>query len=234
MSRGQFFDTRAAENTTLADLIPKVAQVSVLKKGGDIEAIRLAAVLRDRITEYSLSRLSTAIVADYRDRRLLEVSGSTVARDMALLHHVAEKARKEWGVGLQSNPFAGVEKPKAAPGRVRQLGDHEARAILIECGRSRGGYLRPVVMLALETAMRQSEIVDLDWGRIDLKKRVARLWTTKNGETRGVPLSWNAVDILEQLPAERNERGERAGRVFPELATEALKVSVTPAPSGRN
>jgi integrase len=139
-----------------------VSTVSVLKKGGDIEATRLSAILRDRIAEYHLSGLTTAIVPDYRDRRLQSVSGSTVARDLALLHHVVEKARKEWGVGLALNPFAGVEKPKAAPGRVRRLAKHEETAILLACKASRGGYLRPVVMLAVETAMRQSEIVGLE------------------------------------------------------------------------
>jgi integrase len=54
---------------------------------------------------------------------------------------------------------------------------------------------------------------------------VARLYETKNGEVRGVPLSWDAVDILTHLPVQSDAEGERVGRVFPDLTPEALKRS---------
>jgi integrase len=75
------------------------------------------------------------------------------------------------------------------------------------------------VALAIETGMRRSELLGLQWSNVDLERRVALLPVTKNGESRGVPLSSRAVAILRSLPASSN------GRVFGELTTDALKQS---------
>lgn len=48
--------------------------------------------------------------------------------------------------------------------------------------------------------MRAGEIVALTWDRVDLKRRVAKLTQTKNGRSREVPLSSEAVRLLEALP----------------------------------
>ena len=54
---------------------------------------------------------------------------------------------------------------------------------------------------------------------MDLERRIAFLPVTKNGESRGVPLSSRALAILRGLPASSN------GRVFGELTTDALQQS---------
>ena len=54
---------------------------------------------------------------------------------------------------------------------------------------------------------------------MDLERRIAFLPVTKNGESRGVPLSSRAPAILRGLPASSN------GRVFGELTTDALQQS---------
>jgi len=45
------------------------------------------------------------------------------------------------------------------------------------------------VQLAIETAMRQGELLRLRWEHIELNRRTAHLPDTKNGEARTVPLS---------------------------------------------
>ncbi|WP_253188296.1 tyrosine-type recombinase/integrase [Rhodobacter sp. 24-YEA-8] len=52
---------------------------------------------------------------------------------------------------------------------------------------------------ATETAMRAGEIVGLRWEKIDLTTRVAKLERTKIGRPRDVPLSGEAVRIIESL-----------------------------------
>ncbi|MCV5198111.1 tyrosine-type recombinase/integrase, partial [Escherichia coli] len=47
--------------------------------------------------------------------------------------------------------------------------------------------LPAIILLALETAMRRSEIAELRWRFIDLDRRVAHLPDTKNGNARDVP-----------------------------------------------
>ncbi|WP_141393899.1 site-specific integrase, partial [Enterobacter hormaechei] len=56
--------------------------------------------------------------------------------------------------------------------------------------------------LALETAMRQGEILNLQWEYIDLQHGVAHLPDTKNGSSRDVPLSRKARNLLQMMPAQ--------------------------------
>ncbi len=65
--------------------------------------------------------------------------------------------------------------------------------------------------------MRQGEIVGLRWRHVNMARRTALLPDTKNGESRTVPLSSVAVDLLKALPRSIN------GEVFPGVTTEAVK-----------
>lgn len=69
-------------------------------------------------------------------------------------------------------------------------------------------WMKPLVELALETAMRRGELLALRW-QIDLDRRVAHLSVTKNGEARSVPLSSAAMGILQGLTK------SPCGSVFP-------------------
>jgi integrase len=56
------------------------------------------------------------------------------------------------------------------------------------------------LLLALETALRASELTGLTWDRVSLKRRVLRLSAaTKSGHGRDVPLSTEAVRLLRLL-----------------------------------
>jgi integrase len=70
-------------------------------------------------------------------------------------------------------------------------------------------WMTPLVLLALETAMRRGELLALKWEDIDLGQRTATLWETKNGQTRVAPLSTQAIKILKELPRSID------GRVLP-------------------
>jgi len=70
-------------------------------------------------------------------------------------------------------------------------------------------WMHPLVVIALETAMRRGEILALEWKDVDLHRRVATLQDTKNGERRSVPLSTKAATTLANLPR------SSSGKVFP-------------------
>ena len=70
-------------------------------------------------------------------------------------------------------------------------------------------WMLPLVQLALQTAMRRSELLGLRWEHIDLGRRTIYLQLTKNGTSRTVPLSTKAIEILRSMPRSIN------GRVFP-------------------
>lgn len=110
-----------------------------------------------------------------------------------------------------------MRRPQGAKPRDRRLVGDEAQRLLAACTDARNPFLLPIVKLAIETAMRQGEIVSLDWKHVDLKKCVAYLPETKNGEPRGVPLSTTAVATIRALPR------STTGKLFPGVTTEAVK-----------
>jgi integrase len=72
--------------------------------------------------------------------------------------------------------------------------------------------MKPLIILAIETAMRRGEMLDLQWQHVDLVRCVAHLPLTKNGDSRDIPLSRRAVSVLKTLGADKDRDPER---VFP-------------------
>ncbi len=196
-------------------------EVAIHKKGIEQETIRINAMLRDKMMGYSLSHITSSLIADWRNRRLQCVAGATVNRELAILHHAIEVARKEWGIGLPINPVSDVSRAKQAPGRTRRLSRAEYSALVEGAAHSLNDYILDIIHLAIETAMRRSEIVGLRWELIDLHKRVAHLLDTKNGTNRSVPLSGRAIEVLTSI---KQRRGSicKEGRVFPNLTGSAV------------
>jgi integrase len=219
MDRGVYVSRVEAERQTFGDILKRYAkEVSPTKRGCAEEELRIQALLRRSVSQYSMATLSSQKIAEYRDQRLTEVSSSTVNRELNLIGHVIETARREWGVHLSENPVRLVRRPRTNPPRERRLLPDEEPKLFAGCTESRNEFLLPIVRLALETAMRQGEIVSLRWPHVNVKKRVAFLPETKNGESRGVPLSRAAVKVLKFLP-----RSEKDDSVFPGVTTEAVK-----------
>ncbi|WP_162243866.1 site-specific integrase [Pseudorhodoferax sp. Leaf274] len=114
-----------------------------------------------------------------------------------------------------------VARPKSSKGRNGRLLSGEEDLLLSACAESRRDYLREVVVMALETAMRQSELIALRWELIDLAKQTAHLVDTKNGDSRTVSLSTTAVALLKH----RRPPGRATGQVWTGITTEAVKQS---------
>lgn len=106
-----------------------------------------------------------------------------------------ETARREWR-WIDRNPAKDVRKPPDSPPRRRGVPQQAIDAILDQLTGPVGVEVARAFRFALETAMRASEILSLDWSRVDLARRVAFLPTTKNGAAREVPLSSAAIAIL--------------------------------------
>ncbi|UDM18826.1 site-specific integrase [Vogesella sp. XCS3] len=188
-------------------------RVSILKKGYAQERYRIEQLSRSSLGNLITREITSVDVATYRDQRLAQInpktnkniSAATVRLEMSLLSNCLDIARIEWGV-CDSNPVKNVKKPKTPPGRDRRLTAREERLILRYCHNHSNPELYSIVILALETAMRQGEILKLEWEHINLKTRIAHLPETKNGTKRDVPLSVRARDALIRLGAKTKGR----------------------------
>ena len=152
---------------------------------------------------------------NYRDTRLSEgVSGSTVNRELNMLSRLFDVALRDWQWLDGANPVKGISRPKNSKHRDRRPTDEELRLIETECIRSRNEAVWAVIQFAINTGMRQGEILNLEVNDVDLHARIAHLTDTKNGEDRDVPLNKEATAILSEYT-----NGRVTGRVFTNWTT---------------
>ena len=211
IDKGQFVSVSEAQRTTLGEIILRyLAEVTPTMKGATEDAIRLKAMMRHPIASWSMANLSAARIADFRDERMHQVSAGTVIRELGYLSAIINHARREWGINAP-NPVQLVRKPSSPPARARVLTDAEIAKLLqaLEPTGRRSHWTKPIVQLALATAMRRGELLSLRWEHVDLHTRIALLPDTKNGESRIVPLSSTAIQTLAALPR------HISGAVFP-------------------
>jgi len=211
IQKGSYTNLVLAERTTFAEIIERyIAEVLPNLRGGKADFIRLKALARRPIAKLNIVALTPQKIAQHRDERLKEIAPATVIRELSHFSSIINYARREWGIHI-NNPVALVAKPKNTQGRTRIMDTTETNA-LFEALRPAGRksiWMLPLVRLALETAMRRSELLGLHWEHIDLERRTIFLQLTKNGTSRTVPLSTHAIQILSEIPRMID------GRVFP-------------------
>ncbi|MHB0888052.1 tyrosine-type recombinase/integrase [Acidithiobacillus sp.] len=140
---------------------------------------------------------------------------------LALISHLYTIARSEWGMADLVNPVPLVRKPKLPRGRDRRLAGDEEERLLAVC-EGTNPELADIVRFAIETAMRQAEIMNLTWDRVDFRNHTVFLQDTKNGESRLVPLSVAAEECLKR---QRERRGtDPKGRVWG-YTTDGMRAS---------
>lgn len=220
IDNGVLVDRRAAERSSLAEILERYRrEVTPTKRGARDENLRLKAMALRPFAGIRMAALTSSYLAAYRDDRLKVVSGATVNREFNVLSHAIDTARREWDIYLPFNPCTLVRRPPPGRPRNRRLEGDEEQRLLCHCRQARNSWLSHFVALAIETGMRRSELLGLQWANVDLEKRIAFLPMTKNGESRGVPLSTKAVTVFRALP------GSRSGRVFGDLTVEGIKKS---------
>ena len=208
MVRGVFIPRTALEKMTFGQALIKYRNEITIKKRGEVnETNRINILLKHPLALRSLASLSTRDFCAYRDERALTVCASTIHKDLALISHLFNIARKEWELPIQ-NFIKDVSKPKVDNERCRRLMPEEEVYIMKACEESKAEAITTITKLAIETAMRRGEILTLLWMNVDLTRRTVLLPKTKNGASRKVPLSTRAIAALASWPKSID------GRVF--------------------
>lgn len=183
---------------TVGDAIDRfIRDVCPKRRGARWDELRLLKFKKDspKLTLRPLSKVTSDDMAQWRDRRLGEVSPSSVAREMNLWGALFSIAVREWR-WAGNNPMRGVKRPSDPPARRRGVLPDEVSAIIKHLNGPQGRQVNSAFLLALETGMRAGEILGLTWDHVDLANRFVTLPKTKNGDSRQVPLSTAAANIL--------------------------------------
>ena len=165
----------------------------------------------EKLGNYSLADITPAAIAKCRDELLTTPIGTehkkmrapaTVVRYMASLSQAFKVAVNEWQ-WMPESPMVKVSKPKVSNERLRHLSADEQSRLLEAAKVSANQYLHTILVLALSTGMRYSEIMTLRWVDVlvedDEEIGLILLEKTKNGERRGVPLVRNAFIAIKAM-----------------------------------
>jgi integrase len=60
-------------------------------------------------------------------------------------------------------------------------------------------YLKPIVLTALHTGMRKTEILKLKWKQVDMKNGFIHLSDTKSGKRRSIPINETLYKTLKSI-----------------------------------
>jgi integrase len=141
----------------------------------------------------SLFQITPRLINEYKNKRHSDgVKSATINRELATLKKAFNLALKEWE-WIESNPVSRVSMEPEDNKRDRWLTLHEEETLLKACPY----WLREVVVFALNTGMRLSEILELSWEAVDFSRKTVTVFKSKNKERRTLPLNGSAIELLK-------------------------------------
>jgi len=219
MIEGKHFRSVEARRRTLADAIDRYIEEELPKKRDRKTRLPRLTWWKEKLGHLKLADVTPAVLVEHRNKLTRETytrakpgaagstleegeaarefkrKSATVNRYLAYLSHVFTIARKEWH-WISHNPFDGVSRFGEGKGRVRFLSQEERVRLLAQTARD--PQLHTAVVIALSTAARAGEIVNLRWSDVELKEGRVLLRETKNTEPRAVWLHGEALKLLKE------------------------------------
>ena len=151
----------------------RIKALSAMFKGKDLS----------KITPLKVEQYKAMRIKSYVGRSNKRISPATVNRELACLKHMFTMAIN-WGKA-EDNPVKKVKLFKEDNKRLRYLELNEIEALVGACE----GYLKNIVIIALNTGMRRGEILNLKWSDIDFGNGIIYLLKTKNSKAREIPMN---------------------------------------------
>jgi integrase len=155
------------------------------------------AALNERFGNIPLRRFNSMILEQFQTEKLNSgYKPATVNRHIATIKHMLTKA-VDWNMA-EEEVLKRIRKVKLLQEnnkRLRYLSVDECQNLINCCDE----HLKPIVITALNTEMRKSEVLNLKWDNVDLKHGFILLEITKNGERREIPINTTLRVVLQGL-----------------------------------
>jgi integrase len=186
-------------------------EVVINKRSRIMETKLISYLLKESFVSYKLNFVDSRVVALYRDRALKTLKSSSVRRRLAIVSHMYTIAKKEWGYKIE-NPILNIRKPKSPEPRNRRFTNDELDKLIK--GNRASPKLRLIIQIALETAMRQGEILRVKPEDINGNTLFIPIAKTK---PRTIPLTLKAMTLLNNAELPFNITGNALSKQFKKL-----------------
>jgi len=197
IAEGKWFKRLPGEDFTFKDLIEKyLKEYSATNKAASSHKRdqSLTDHLLEVFRDYYLPDITTAMIADYKVKRRDEkASPRTINYELTLMSHAFNIAIREWE-WIKDNPVRNVRKERINNHIERWLTQDEEERLLKVSPR----WLQKIIVFAINTGLRQSEILDLKWSQVDMARRTITILEQKNRCIDTLPVDETAMDVLRE------------------------------------
>ncbi len=165
-------------------------EVSIHKKCFKLERAIITPLGNEAWSEYPINKITPLVIGKFRDKQREIIKDNTINRKLDVISTIYTTCKKEWGYPV-INPVLGIRRPKNPEPRDRRFTDAEINLLLR--GNRTSELLRTIIAVALETGMRQSEILNIRSEHIKGSTLYIPVAKTK---PRTIPLTKKALLIL--------------------------------------
>lgn len=196
MREDRDFDKKKKCQLTFREIALQYQSLSMPEKS----AIRYAGILQKYLipyfgTHWAIEITPLMVELYCKKRKQDQASIATINLELNVLSGVFT-----WGIKkarlLESNPLTYVKRENPHNERDRVITEKEYARILEHSP----NYLRPIIEVAMNTAMRRSEILNLQWSNVDFTNKLIVLEPeqTKGNEKRIIPMNRTVEKVIRK------------------------------------
>lgn len=216
-------ETRKANGykpSSLAEILQRyLKDVTPLKRNTSFEPGVIRMFMKEAWAHKPIDQISVSEIAAYRDKRLESIKPSSLHRQFCILKHACTIAEREWEWMSPSHVFNRVSIKRQPAQAIKRVSDQDIEKLIDASKDSRNDLIGCAIILAVETGLRRSELLSLEWDDIDTSEGLISLSQTKSGYPRQIPITRRAMAVMSALRARNDASG---GRLLP-MTANALK-----------
>ncbi|KKR11719.1 MAG: site-specific tyrosine recombinase [Candidatus Wolfebacteria bacterium GW2011_GWC2_39_22] len=194
------------EYITFQLLADKYEEYSKINNLGYKKYLSTIKHLREFFGNRNINDITPFLIEKYRiERKSFDIANTTVNREINILRKMFSIAvDNDW---IEENPCLSKQiKPLREKNiKDRFLSAKEETSLFEKC-KEEYEYMRPIIVCALNTAIRKSNILGLKWDSVNLKLKYIHLLETKNGKSTKIPINNKLLAELKLL--EKNKLSE--------------------------
>lgn len=197
---------------TFGDVLQRYkATVSINKRSGDKEVVRIDRLLKEPFATIKVKDLTEAHFAEWRDRLLSgtptrrPICGESVLRYMHILNPAINTAIKEWK-WMTTNPLVNINKPKRSIPRARRPTHEELSTLCFVMKYERDKptdtatkRVAAAMLFSIETGCRAKDLCSIRKDTVNFKLRTARVGQDTKTGARDIALTTEACRIAKQV-----------------------------------
>lgn len=219
MNNGSWVSDREARITNLDELFRRyIAEIHGIKPFGKSKLATVRSTAR-RVGHVRLSDVTPASILSYAKQRAGEIAPSTLNQELTYFAQAIDVARTLWNAPIKDNPvrsamgvMSQLDMIQGSKKRNRRPTDHELQTLI---HLAKDSWIAPIIKIAVETGLRQSEIHAIEWSDIDFTRGTLLIRNRKDPKQKA-----GNDQLLPLLPASREallrekQHSKQGGRVF--------------------